>query len=420
MPQLVVMKFGGTSVVTPDARSAVAARISERHAEGCQVVVVVSAMGRKGQPYATDTLLELAADCHGPDSASRERDAIAAVGEDLAAAVLASELIARDLPAISLRSHQAGILTDGVFQNARIERIDPTNIRRRLDDGRIVVITGFQGMSSDGDITTLGRGGSDTSAVAIGASLAADLVEIFTDVEGVFSADPRVVPEAQVIPELPYHEAAEMAHGGARVIHPRAAEVAARHGLDVRIRSTFSDAPGTLLRPNVTANGGKLEGCGDRLACAVASIRDVSQVAVVSPEFMEEPGRVCDLLDRLAEARISLDMINILDDRLVSTVKRSDLTAATTLLEDAGYTPQVKADCAKVTLIGGGIHGVPGVVARMARLLHAACIPILQSVDSSMIVSVLVPAGDEARAVRALHAGFLDLLSVAEDKRPAL
>ena len=405
MAGLVVAKFGGTSVATPKGRKAVVARVSERHARGQRVVVVVSAMGRDGAPYATDTLLKLAAvDDH--ELAPRELDAIAACGEDLSAAVLASQLIASGLPALSLRGFQAGIITDGVFQNARIDRIEADAILRRLEEGTIVVVTGFQGVSREGDITTLGRGGSDTSAVALGVALKADLVEIFTDVDGIYSADPRVVPDAQLIRQLPYREASEMAHSGAGVLHPRAAEIAERHGLAVRIRNTFADDPGTLLTPGEEAGGGGLDPRDTRLARAVTSRGGVAQLTVADGRFGASSERACMLLTSLAEARISLDMINVLPDQLVFTVPGGARKTASDVVAELGYAPHVRADCAKVTLVGGGIHGVPGVVARIARLLVAADVRILQSVDSSTIVSVLVEGALERRAVRALHAGF--------------
>ena len=401
-----VMKFGGTSVASAEARAAVVARVSERHARGDRIVVVVSAMGRRGEPYATDTLLDLCA-VRDERLAPRELDAIAACGEDLAAAVIASELLARGLPAVSLRGFQAGIITDGVFQNARIQRIETRHVSKRLEEGRIVVVTGFQGVSPDGDITTLGRGGSDTSAVALGVALLADEVEIFTDVDGIYSADPRLVPEAQIIPVLPYREAAEMGHSGAGVLHPRAAEIAERHSIPVRICSTFTDARGTLLQPADPPVEGGLDPRADRLARAVTSRGGVSQVAVGGDRFDGSNEAVCDLLDALAEAQLSLDMINVLTDRLVFTVPAAALERAAKVVAACGYETVLRENCAKITLVGGGIHGVPGVVARMARLLSAAGVRILQSVDSSTLVSVLVPGEDEARAVRALHAGFL-------------
>lgn len=410
MSNIVVLKFGGTSVATPEARAAVAARVSEWQGRGDKIVVVVSAMGRGGEggsPYATDSLLGLVS-ADTAELAPRELDAIAACGEDLSAAVLASELIVRGLPAVSLRGFQAGIVTDGVFRNARIESIEESRLKRVLDDGRIVVVTGFQGMSADGDITTLGRGGSDTSAVAIGVALGAELVVIYTDVDGVYSADPRIVPEARPIPVLPYREAAELAHGGARVLHPRAAEIAERYGIKVRICNTFSSAPGTLLCTSDEPGASRLDRREDRLARAVTSLPRIAQLALARPDFETAPGGVCEVLEALAAEGLSLDMINIHPDRLVFTVPDNDLERAGTVL--AGLDGEVRSvpGCAKVTLVGGGIHGVPGVVARISRLLVSEGIPILQSVDSSTIVSVLVPGADEGRAVRALHTGFLN------------
>ncbi len=413
MARRIVMKFGGTSMASNDARAEAVARVSEHHYQGDSVVVVVSAMGRKGQPYATDTLLALAAireetGLCGCDLAPRERDAIAACGEDLSAAVLASELIARDLPAISLRSHQAGIITDGVFGNARIAKVETSLIERRLDEGRIVVVTGFQGVSPDGDITTLGRGGSDTSAVALGVALKADLVEIYTDVDGIYSADPKMVPEAIPIPVLPYREAAEMAHGGARVLHPRAAELAERYSLNLRICNTFSRAPGTLLTTAERLTEEGLDARPDRLARAVTSFSPVAQVSVCDERLAEHFDHTVALLEALAEAHLSLDMINVHPDRLIFTLAADRGAEARAIVENAGYSLLSRDLCAKVSLIGGGIHGVPGVVARIARLLACAGVPILQSVDSSMHISVLVACEQEACAVRALHAGFLN------------
>ena len=406
MAALIVMKFGGTSVATAETRAAAVSSIAACHARGDRVVVVVSAMGREGEPYATDTLLGLCA-VRDDTLAPRELDAIAACGEDLAAAVVASELIARGLPAVSLRGLQVGIVTDGVFQNARISSIDTSTILSRLGEDRIVVVPGFQGVSPQGDVTTLGRGGSDTSAVALGVALEADVVEIYTDVDGVYSADPRLVPDARPIPVLPYREAAEMAHGGASVLHPRAAEIAERHSLPVRICNTFTDAPGTLLCPSDTERGqGGLDQREDRLARAVTSRGGVAQLTVSDERFVGSPAEACGLLDALAEAQISLDMINVLPDRLVFTVPAARAADAVATVERAGHEAQLRPACAKITLIGGGIHGVPGVFARMARLLVATGARILQSVDSSLLISVLVAAEDETRAVRALHAGF--------------
>jgi len=400
-PAIVVLKFGGTSLATPACREAAAARVRERVGEGARVVVVVSAMGRRGEPYATDTLLGLVDGFRA--CPPRERDAIAAVGEEISAAVFAGLLCDRGLPAVSLRGFQAGIVTDGHHQEATIREIRPARIREHLEHGAVVVVAGFQGISPEGELTTLGRGGSDTTAVALGVALAAERVEIYTDVDGVMTADPRVVPDAGRMPEVTFEESAELAFKGAAVLHPRAAELARETGVTVEIRNTLSAAQGTWLVPGGGHEFARAEGGG---AISVTSRRGIAQVTVSGVDFAAQLAVLERVFGTIAERGVTLDMMSIFPDRVAFTLEVDRLPRVREALDGLGVTYAIDERCAKVTLVGAGIHGVPGVMHRMVRALTGAGIAIRQSVDSNMIIGVLVDAAREADAVGAIHAEF--------------
>jgi aspartate kinase len=401
-PGTVVMKFGGTSVASGERRERAVARVRERLDEGLRVVVVVSAMGRKGDPYATDTLLGLLSDLGR--CAARERDAILSCGEEISAALFAALLTERGLRAVSLRGFQAGIVTDDRHQDASIQEIRPARIVTHLRRGEVVVVAGFQGVTPEGDVTTIGRGGSDTTAVALGVALDADRVEIYTDVDGVLSADPRVVPEAQRVPQVSFDEAAEMAYKGARVLHPVAADLARQHGLGVRVRDAREASEGSHILP-----AGERRLLGDEIgatAVAVTARRGIAQFTVTGRDFTEELACLERVFGVIAEQGVSLDMMSILADRVVFTTERQRVGEVARLLSELGVDFAVDNGSAKVTLVGGGIHGVPGIMHRIVRALTRAGIAIRQSVDSNMIIGVLV---DDARvddAVRALHEEF--------------
>lgn len=402
-PPIVVLKFGGTSVATPAGRDAAAARVRERVGEGARVVVVVSAMGRRGEPYATDTLLGLLEGFRA--CPPRERDAIATVGEEISAAVFAALLCERGLPAVSLRGFQAGIITDARHQEATIREIRPARIRRELERGAVVVVAGFQGITPEGELTTLGRGGSDTSAAALGVALAAERVEIYTDVDGVMTADPRLVPHAGRVGEVTFEESAELAFKGAAVLHPRAAELARETGVKVEIRNTLSDAPGTWL---VAGAGHAFTPEAGGGAISVTSRRGIAQVTVRGVDFASQLAVLERVFGGIAERGVTLDMMSIFPDRIAFTCEVASLPRVREALDRLGVAYAVDERCAKVTLVGAGIHGVPGVMHRMVRALTGAGIAIRQSVDSNMIIGVLVDAAREADAVRAIHGEFFD------------
>jgi len=251
---LIVQKFGGTSVRTPESRQMVLNHVREARSQGHDLVVVVSAMGRMGDPYATDTLIDFLK-THGRKLSPKKKDLIMACGEIISAAVMASYLEAEGIPAEAMTGFQAGILTNDEFGNAEIIDVDPRPIKEQLAQGKVVVVAGFQGHTRNGEITTLGRGGSDTTAVELGGYLKADLVEIYTDVPGVAITDPRIVAEAPFIEKISYEEMLDLAENGAKVIHPRAVKAAEKFGIPFVIKSTFDDKKGTLVGPEDSGLG---------------------------------------------------------------------------------------------------------------------------------------------------------------------
>ncbi|CAM4239590.1 aspartate kinase [Paenibacillus tarimensis] len=398
---ILVQKFGGTSLATEEARQHVIEHIKRERAKGYQIAVVVSAMGRKGSPYATDTLLSLVT---GSQSA-REQDFLMACGEMISAAVLCSLLESEGIPAVALTGGQAGIRTDNQYGHARITRIDPAAMIRHLDQGRVVVVTGFQGMTDDGEITTLGRGGSDTSATAIGAALHAEMVDIYTDVEGILTADPKVVENARPLESVSYNEICNMARQGAKVIHPRAVEVAAQSNIPIRVRSTFSDLEGTLVSSRQTSH---VQDVNDRPVTGIAHVAPVTQITVSNTEGQSDVQ--LGVFQAMAKHDISVDFINVTPSGAVYTVFDSEADRAVAVLEKLGYQPAAIRDCAKVSVIGGGMNGVPGVMARIVEALTDEGISIMQSADSNSTIWVLVRQADMIAAIRALHTKFgLDL-----------
>ncbi|MBX5477313.1 MAG: aspartate kinase [Clostridia bacterium] len=395
--RLVVQKFGGTSVATADGRRAMVERVRERLAEGRQVVVVVSAMGRSGDPYATDTLIALARR-EGPVDA-RNLDLLMACGETIAAVVAVAALAREGIKANALTGVQAGVITDARHGDARVLRVEPGVILRNLDEGVVPVVTGFQGVSEAGEVTTLGRGGSDTTAAALGAALAADLVEIFTDVDGIKTADPRIVPDARTLETVTYEEVFQMAHQGAKVVHPRAVELAMRAGVPLRVRDARSPAPGTLI-----ARAPSPEREWSRYADVATGVTQRAPVALI--RVAAGAGEEVRVFRPVADAGISVDLVNISPGLKSFTVAQEEADAVERVLREHGFEVEVVRDCAKVSIVGSGVHGRPGVVAAMAEALNEAGISVLSSADSHITVSFLVPLAQMEDAVRALHRKF--------------
>jgi aspartate kinase len=396
---IVVMKFGGTSVADAKGRAALVARVQATLELGRAPVIVVSAMGRAGAPYATDTLLALV---EGLPADEREADLLASVGEIISAVVVAHELRAAGVAASAFSGPEAGVFTDEVAGSASITEIEPGRIFDAVENGIVPVIAGFQGMSEEGTITTLGRGGSDTSACAIGVACDAAEVHIYTDVDGVMTADPRRCEGAEVVDVVLADELVQMAQAGSKIVHTPAAELALNSGIAVRVRNTFSDHPGTLVADIASYKP-------DRVATAISDARGVVRVRVTlggpegSPEHMRGQRR---LYRAMANAGVSLDMFTPGGDGLVFTVPATSLDIVKDVLAFLGMEASVKQGLAKVTLVGAGMHGVPGVMAHMSEVLDDAGVRVYQTADSHTTISVLVPEMDAEAAVRALHDGF--------------
>lgn len=396
---IVVMKFGGTSVATPQGREAIAARTQAAVETGSAPVLVVSAMGRSGEPYATDTLLDLV---EGMATDARERDLLMGSGEIISAVVIAHTLRDAGVDARAFSGAEAGIGTDGVFGSAAITEIHPGTLLSAVSEGIVPVVAGFQGLSEGGSLTTLGRGGSDTTACALGVALGAQAVEIYTDVDGVMTADPRVCDGVRVLETIRADELFQMARHGARVVHTPAAELALASGLSVRVRNTFTPHEGTEVADIAAYRP-------SRVATAVTNSSGIARVRVALPAPEGTPAHMsaqAHVYRAMADACVSLDMFTPAGDHLYFTVSQDALDQACEVLGSLGLTHHVQAGLAKITLVGAGMHGVPGVMARMAEYLRDAGVTVLQTADSHTTISVLVTSEDATGAVRALHEGF--------------
>lgn len=401
--RIIVQKFGGTSVATRENRTLVVKKIKSALAHGYSPVVVVSAMGRKGESYATDTLIGLAREAY-KDIAPRELDQIMCCGEIISAVTMTGNLQAEGIDAVMLTGGQAGITTDNNFNNARILKVDPTRMLNLISAEKVPVVCGFQGVSLDGEMTTLGRGGSDTTAAALGAALNAELVEIYTDVDGIMTADPRIVNNAKILDCISYSEVCQLAHQGAKVIHPRAVEIVMPKGIPLVVKSTFSDAPGTLIT-NISKENAEGTNITDRIATGVTYIGDIAQIKIDVNN--DDPGQVSFKVFKLmADNGISVDLINVHPGQIMFTVGEGVAEKAREKLAVFGYQVTLVPECAKVSVIGGGMREVPGVMASFVEALAINNINILQTVDSHTSISALIKKLDIQKAVTALHEKF--------------
>lgn len=400
---IIVQKFGGTSVATPECRELVVAKIKTAHEKGFNPVVVVSAMGRKGESYATDTLIDLARTAY-KDIASRELDQILYCGEMISAVIMTGTLQAAGLDAIMLTGGQAGIITDNNFNNARILKVDPSRMLSLLRMGKIPVVCGFQGATIDYEFTTLGRGGSDTTAAALGSALDAELIEIYTDVDGIMTADPRIVSTAKILDCITYGEVCQLAHQGAKVIHPRAVEIAMQKNIPLLVKSTFSNEPGTLIT-NILPEDTTETNVNDRVATGVTYLANIAQIKVNLHDSLNNIASF-NIFKSMANNGISVDLINVHPGQIMFTVAEELADKAAAQLREFGCDVQTTLDCAKVSVVGGGINGVPGVMASFIEALSINNIPILQTVDSHTSISVLIKKSFVHLAVTALHEKF--------------
>jgi len=405
MLQILVQKFGGTSVTTAERRESVASKVLEAVHSGYSPVIVVSAIGRSGDPYATDTFLGMVKGIC-PDLPKRELDLLMSCGEVISGTILVSTLNSLGLEAVLFTGGQAGIITDTEFGDARIVRVEPGRILEQLAKGKVVVVAGFQGITEDGQITTLGRGGSDTTASALGVALDAEAIDIYTDVEGIMTADPRIVEDARTIDTVTYNEICQMAYQGAKVIHPRAVEIAMQRNIPLRIKSTFSDAPGTLVTNRCTDRGVGTDITSDRIITGIAHTPNVTQIRVLTGDVQDQHLTDKRIFKAMALADISVDFISVQPAVVLYTVRDEVASKAVKILQNMGFEPGAVPSCAKVSIIGAGIAGVPGVMADMVEALSDAGVTILQSADSHTTIWVLVHKEDMVMAVQTLHKKF--------------
>lgn len=401
--KIIVQKFGGSSLANRAGRDQSVNKIKEAINQGYSPVIVVSAMGRKGAPYATDTLISFAKQVNLKVK-SRELDLLMSCGEIISAVILSHTLDKVGLPAVALTGAQAEIITDENFGETRIIRVNPQRIFQELEKNRIPVIAGFQGISENHEITTLGRGGSDTTAAALGAALKAEYIEIFTDVDGLMTADPRIVPTARTIKRATYEDVCELAYEGAKVIHPRAAEIARRERIPIKVRSTFSENEGTLIQ-DIGILDGLVEIHGDFPVTGLATRTNIIFFKIF-PRLQLENATGLGAFKIIAEQGVSVDFINVKPD-LISFVVEADQAEKTRKALDLwDYKYEMSNDFCKIALVGGGMTGRPGVMARIVEALVSEAIPIFQSTDSRSTISVLVKQRDQHRAIRALHRVF--------------
>lgn len=397
---LIVKKFGGSSVANRDRIYNVARRCIEDYKKGNDIVVVLSAMGD-----TTDELLTLARSVN-PDASKREMDMLLTTGEQVSVSLMAMAMQALGVPAISLNAYQARMTCTSRYGNARFKRIDTERITNELDDRKIVIVTGFQGINKHGDYATLGRGGSDTTAVALAAALHADKCEIYTDVDGVFTADPRVVPNARKIEEITYDEMLELATSGAKVLHSRSVELAKKYGVELVVRSSLNESEGTTVKEKV-----KME---KMLITGVASDKNTARISVHGVE--DKPGIAFKIFHRLAKNNINIDIILQSVGRegtkdISFTVSQDDLKEAVKVLEENKEVLTIQditynEDVAKVAIVGAGMMSNPGVASQMFEALYSYGININMISTSEIRITVLIPEKDVNRAVQAIHEKF--------------
>ncbi len=399
---LIVKKFGGSSVADKERIYHVAKRCMEDYQKGNDVVVVLSAMGK-----TTDSLLEMAKNIN-PDPSKRELDMLLSTGEQTSAALMSMAMGALGVPAISLNAFQVMMQTSSRYGNARFKKIDTQRIRHELENRKIVIVTGFQGVNKYDDLTTLGRGGSDTSAVALAAVLHADACEIYTDVEGVYTADPRIVPNAKKISQITYDEMLELATLGAKVLHNRSVEMAKKYGVQLVVRSSLNNAQGTIVKEETDMES--------MLVSGVAVDKNTARIAVLGVK--DVPGIAFKIFDLLAKNNINVDIIlqSIGGEGtkdISFTVAREDAEETVAVLKEhknriTAREIEVNDKVAKVSIVGAGMQSNPGVASRMFEALYNVGINIRMIATSEIRITVLINEEDVDKAMRAVHAQFIE------------
>lgn len=406
---LIVHKYGGTSVGTPEKIRNIAKRLMKLKAQGNDLVIIVSAMG-----HTTDELIDLMHKVtESPDA--REYDMLISTGEQVSASLMAMALQDIGCPAISLTGGQAGVMTEDIYKKARIKHVHMDRIEKEIKAGKIVVITGFQGIDSKGDIITIGRGGSDTSAVAIAAALKADVCDIYTDVDGVYTTDPRIVKEAKKLKYVSYEEMLELASLGAQVLHPRSIECASIYNMVIHLRSSTKDIEGTFIMSpeRISKEVGKME--KKEAVRGIALDENIAKVGIL--KIPDKPGTAAKLFGALAAEKINVDMIvqsihsaGAMAD-MAFTVERPDLKKAVEVTKEMGKGLKAEAvisdpDVCKVSLVGIGMVSQPGTAAKMFDTLSNEKINIQMIATSEIKISCVIQKEQGKKAVQLLHKAF--------------
>ena len=394
--RIIIQKFGGTSVSTKDRRSQVVSKVKSAIEKGFSPVLVVSAMGRKGEPYATDTLLSLV-DNNFKRNNLQATDMLMCCGELISSVVMSNTLINEGIESIPLTGGQAGIITNEKFSEAELICTNVENILKIIESGKVPVVTGFQGMTQDGYFTTLGRGGSDTSACILGEALNAESIEIYTDVDGIMTADPRIVKEATLISSMSYNEIFQLADQGAKVIHPKAVDCARKANIPIVIKNTMSNCDGTIINNNGNNS--------NKIISGITHLNNRTQVTIkLKDNKNNEKYRY--LLNILAENKISLDLINIFPTEQIFTIDSSRKEKLREVLNKINLVYNFTDNCSTIAMVGIGMRGVPGIMAKIMNTLAENSIEILQTADSNMTIWCLIKSEYVDKALNLLHKAF--------------
>lgn len=396
---ILIQKFGGTSVSSPENRELVVEKVSKAIESGYNPVVVVSAMGRIRQPYATDTFLSLISD----DFKSKNPmavDLLISCGEIISTVVVSDDLNKASINAVPISGGNAGILTDDNYRNASVLSVNPKNLIELLKQGKVPVVAGFQGQTEKGFITTLGRGASDLTAALLGAALKASEIQIFTDVDGIMTADPRIVQDAELIKEISYNEVFQFADQGAKVIHPRAVDVAMKANIPLVIKNTMSDCDGTVINSTGPRNT-------NNIITGITHLTNRVQIKIKQSDNGNLEA-YDDIFEIIANNLISIDLISVFPNEKIFTIDKSDSTKFEQVMMDLNIKYSFIDNCSKIAVIGSRMRGVPGVMAKILKALTREKIEVLQTADSHTTIWCLVEDKNIKNAIIALHKQFMN------------
>lgn len=396
--KIIVQKFGGTSISSDERRKLVVNKIVKAKEDGYLPVVVVSAMGRSGEPYATDTLLSLISSNFQTQNL-QATDLLMSCGEIISTVILCEDLFNQGISAIPLSGGQAGIITDDRFNNAKVIKVLTNNLLKLIKNGIVPVVAGFQGQDVNGFITTLGRGGSDVSASILGAALGAKKVEIYTDVDGIMTADPRIVQDAELIEEISYIEVFHLADQGAKVVHPEAIEIAMRSNIPLIIKNTLSNCSGTVINYSGELNS-------ENIITGITHMSKRTQI-IVDKKINFQNHSYGELLTVIAENNISIDLINVFPDKKIFTIDGDKFDKFDIVMKKSGIVFTYVKDCSKIAIVGSKMRGTPGVMARVLKALKSESIEVLQTADSHTTIWCLVEGKYTNQAIKTLHKEFI-------------